>query len=69
MLSEKDLSASLQAFVDGSNYRAQDVLGVHREKRAEGEGFAFRVWAFLPTRRRPASFISLISSRVLVAKS
>lgn len=45
MLSEKDLSASLQAFVDGSNYRAQDVLGVHREKRAEGEGFAFRVWA------------------------
>ena len=45
MLSEKDLSASLQAFVDGSNYRTQDVLGVHREKRAEGEGFAFRVWA------------------------
>ena len=45
MLSEKDLSASLQAFVDGSNYRAQDVLGVHREKRAEGEGFVFRVWA------------------------
>ena len=42
MLSEKDLSASLQAFVDGSNYRAQDVLGVHREKRAEGEGFVFR---------------------------
>lgn len=49
MQTKQDLNAeteeALKRFYSGENFYSQHVFGHHPEKRPEGEGFIFRVWA------------------------